>query len=45
MNTLKAKIMLLLLALATLAAIPTQLHADGGPPTNCFPDHVCVPPA
>ena len=32
MNTLKAKIMLLLLVLATVTALPAKLHADGGFP-------------
>lgn len=31
MNTLKAKIMLLLLAIATLTVLPTLAHADGNP--------------
>ena len=34
MNTLKAKIMLLLLVLATVTALPAKLHAGGDP----FPD-------
>jgi len=43
-NTLKAKIMLLLLVLVTMTAVPVQLHADGGPPPDCFPKG-CTPPA
>lgn len=41
MNTLKAKITLILLVLTTLAVVPSQLRADGNPvPCN---RKVCLP--
>lgn len=43
MNKLKAKIILLLLALGVLTAVPAQLHADGNPIPICG-DHYCMPP-
>jgi hypothetical protein len=44
-NSLKAKLAVVLFALAILAAIPTQLHADGNPVPTCDPKTgVCVPP-
>ena len=42
MNTLKAKIMLLLLVLATMTAVPIQLHADGNPSPLCQ-NGLCIP--
>jgi hypothetical protein len=42
-NSLKAKLAVLLFALAMLAAIPTQLHADGNPIPTCT-GSVCLPP-
>ena len=38
MNTLKAKIMLLLLVLATLTALPAKLRADGYPMPDPWPN-------
>ena len=37
MNTLKAKITLLLLVLATMTALPVALRADGNPFPSCGP--------
>jgi hypothetical protein len=43
-NTLKAKIMLLLLVLATLTVMPIELRADGDPiPQGCG-GMACPPP-
>lgn len=42
MNTLKAKITLLLLVLATLTALPAALHADGNPNPTCG-NKICLP--
>lgn len=42
MNTLKAKIMLLLLVLATLTAVPIVAHADGNPLPGCG-TQACLP--
>jgi hypothetical protein len=41
-NTLKAKIMLLLLVLVTITAVPSALHADGNPSPLC-PSGPCLP--
>jgi len=41
-NSLKAKVTLLVLALATLAAIPTSLRADGNPFPTCGVQGTCV---
>lgn len=38
MNTLKAKLMMLFLALAILTALPAQLRADGNPFPICGPN-------
>jgi len=40
---LKAKIILLLLALGALTAIPAELHADGNPIPICGTGY-CFPP-
>lgn len=42
MNTLKAKIVLLLLVLVTMTAVPIALHADGNPVPLC-PNGPCLP--
>jgi hypothetical protein len=42
-NTLKAKIMLLLLVLVTMTVVPTVLHADGNPSPLCQTGY-CLPP-
>lgn len=42
MNTLKAKIMLLLLVLTTLTVLPMELRADGNPFPICG-GQACVP--
>jgi len=41
-NTLKAKITLVLLILATMTAIPVELRADGNPIPVCG-GQACVP--
>lgn len=43
MNKLKAKIVLLLLALAVLTAIPAELHAYENPIPICGSNY-CLPP-
>ncbi|MFZ3340553.1 MAG: hypothetical protein WA609_05445 [Terriglobales bacterium] len=43
MKTLKTTLALLLFALATLAALPVQVRADGGTYPTCT-GQVCVPP-
>ena len=43
MNKLKAKIILLLVALGVLTVIPAQLHADGNPYPDCGKAY-CMPP-
>ncbi|MGA9640850.1 MAG: hypothetical protein WBQ72_05605 [Terriglobales bacterium] len=43
MKSLKAKLALLLLVLATVSAIPVQLMADGNPIPVCG-DKYCPPP-
>jgi hypothetical protein len=42
-NTLKAKIMLLLLVLVTLTALPATLRADGDPYPNPCNGKICPP--
>ena len=42
MNTLKAKIMLLLLVIATITAFSTEVRADGNPFPICN-KQVCIP--
>lgn len=42
MNTLKAKIMLLLFVLATLTALPIEMRADGNPGPVCG-NQYCLP--
>lgn len=42
MNTLKTKIMLLLLVLGALTVMPLQLRADGNPGPVCG-NQVCIP--
>jgi len=42
-KSLKAKLALLLFALAMLSALPAQLHADGNPMPTCG-GLACAPP-
>jgi len=42
-NKLKAKIILLLVALGVLTVIPAELHADGNPTPICGKGY-CTPP-